>query len=185
MNARTRNWLIRGSVIAALAVVILLGWLNRSRVPVQRGQAAPDFRAPMLGGGTVTLSSLKGRVVLVNIWATWCGPCRWEMPAMQRLYSRLAPRGLAILAVSQDEPAAPGAAYGGTQGDVVPFVARNGITFTVLLDPHGDIEDLYGVTGLPTTFILNKRGEIVGKVLGPAEWDRPPRSTEIERLLEE
>lgn len=185
MKPQTRNWILRGSVVAALAVVVMLGWLNRSKVPVQRGAPAPDFRAPMLTGGTLTLSSLKGRVVLVNIWATWCPPCRWEMPAMQRLYRRLGPRGLAILAVSQDEPAGPGAAYGGTQGDVGPFVVQNGITFTVLLDPHGDIEELFGVTGLPTTFIVNKRGEIVAKVLGPAEWDQPPRSTEIERLLEE
>lgn len=184
MRARTRNWIVRGSVVAALGVVILAAWLNRGSVPVQKGAPAPEFRFPSLKGDTVALSALRGRVVLLNVWATWCTPCRWEMPAIQRLYDRLGPRGLVVLAVSEDMEPGPGADFGGTSMDVVPFVRDNRLSFTVLLDPHNRAQDLYGLTGLPTTFVIDKSGRIVRRVLGPAKWDEPPYSAEIERLLE-
>jgi peroxiredoxin len=184
MRARTRNGLIRGSVVAALGVVVLLGWLNRGTVPVQAGQPAPELRFASLAGDTVSLSSLRGRVVLLNVWATWCTPCRWEMPAIQRLYQRLGERGLVVLAVSEDDAGAPGGAAGGTLSDVAPFVRENRLTFPVLLDPRGRTPQLYGIAGLPTTFVIDRRGRIVRKVLGPVRWDEPPYSAEIERLLE-
>ena len=182
MRARTRNWLLTGSVVGAFAVVLLLAWLHRGNVPVQEGQRAPDFRAPSLRGDTVALSALRGRVVLVNAWATWCVPCRWEMPAIERLYQRLGPRGLVILAVSEDEigPASPG----DPTGDVARFVTENGLSFTVLLDPRGQLQESFGIAGLPTTFLIDRQGRIVRRVLGPAHWDEPPYSAEIERLLE-
>lgn len=184
MTGRTRRLLVEGTVVAALAVVVVLAWLHRGAVPLQQGGMAPDFRAPSLRGDTVALSSLRGRVVLLNVWATWCPPCRWEMPALQRLYQRLGPRGLVIVAVSEDEASGPGAAYGGTLGDVPGFVRDNALTFTVLLDPRGALERLYGVDGLPTSFIIDRSGRVVRRVLGPARWDEPPYSAEIERLLE-
>ncbi len=182
MRARTRNWLLSGTALGAFAVVLLLAWLHRGTVPVQEGQGAPDFRAPSLRGDTIALSSLRGHVVLVNAWATWCVPCRWEMPAIERLYQRLGPRGLVILAVSEDEigPASPD----DPTGEVARFVTENKLTFTVLLDPARRLEDAYGLAGLPTTFLIDRRGRIVRRVLGPAHWDQPPYSAEIERLLE-
>jgi peroxiredoxin len=184
MTGRTRRLLIQGTVVAALAVVVVLAWLHRGTVPVQQGHIAPDFRAATLRGDTVALSSLRGRVVVLNVWATWCPPCRWEMPALQRLYQRLGPRGLAVVAVSEDEASGPGADFGGTLGEVPGFVRDNALTFTVLLDPHRSLQDLYGLDGLPTTFVIDRRGRVVRRVLGPARWDQPPYSAEIERLLE-
>jgi len=183
MNARTRNWLVRGTVVAALGVVVLLGWLHRDTVPVQPGLAAPAFGAPSLRGDTVELESLRGKVVLLNAWATWCEPCRWEMPAIQRLYDEFGSRGLVVLAVSQDEAPGPDAIEGGTLKDVAGFVAQNHLTFTVLLDPRRRLQQIYTIVGLPTTFIIDRQGRIVRKVLGPARWDEPPYSREIQRLL--
>ncbi len=182
MRARTRNWLLRGSAVGALAVVLLLAWVHRGTMPVQEGQKAPDFRAPNLAGDTVALSALRGRVVLLNAWATWCEPCRWEMPALERLYQKLGPRGLVVLAVSEDEigPASPG----DPTGDVARFVSENQLTFTVLLDPKTRLQSAFGISGLPTTLLIDRRGRVVRRLLGPARWDEPPYSAEIERLLE-
>ncbi len=183
MRARTRNWLVRGMVVAALGVVVLLGWLHRGSVPVQAGAPAPDFRAPSLGGDTLALASLRGRVVLVNAWATWCSPCRWEMPAIENLYQRLGGRGLVVVAVSQDEAPGPDATFGGTLGDVAGFVRENHLTFPVLLDPGRRLAQLFGIVGLPTSILIDRRGRIVRKVLGPARWDQAPYADEIQRLL--
>jgi peroxiredoxin len=183
MNARTRNWLVRATVVAALGVVVLLGWLHRDTVPVQSGLPAPGFSAPSLRGDTVELESLRGKVVLLNAWATWCEPCRWEMPAMERLYEQYGGKGLVVVAVSQDQEPGPDAVEGGTLKDVAGFVAENHLTFPVLLDPKARLTRIYGIVGLPTTFLIDRQGRIVRKVLGPARWDEPPYSKEIQRLL--
>ena len=183
MRARTRNWLVRATVVAALGVVVLLGWLHRGSVPLQPGSLAPEFRAPSLRGDTLALSSLRGHVVLLNAWATWCTPCRWEMPEMEQLYRRLAGQGLVVVAVSQDEAPGPDATGGGTLGDVAGFVHENHLTFPVLLDPARRLQQLYDIVGLPTTFLIDRQGRVVRKVLGPARWDEPPYRDEILRLL--
>ncbi|HEX9107921.1 MAG TPA: TlpA disulfide reductase family protein, partial [Longimicrobiales bacterium] len=162
---------------------VLLGWLHRDTVPVQSGLPAPAFGAPSLRGDTLQLESLRGKVVLLNAWATWCEPCRWEMPAIERLYQQYGSKGLVVVAVSQDQAPGPDALEGGTLQNVASFVAQNGLTFPVLLDPRGRLQQLYGIVGLPTTFIIDRQGRIVRKVLGPARWDEPPYSREIQRLL--
>ena len=111
------------------------------------GSPAPDFELTNLAGARIRLSELRGTVVLINFWATWCGPCRLEMPAIQERYERYHPE-LAVLAVDFDEPA----------GEVQKFVDELGLTFEVLLDPGAKVQDLYRVRGYPTTYLLDTEG---------------------------
>jgi len=111
------------------------------------GSPAPDFELINLAGDRIRLSGLRGTVVLINFWATWCGPCRLEMPAIQERYQRYRPE-LAVLAVDFDEPA----------DEVQKFVDELGLTFEVLLDPGAKVQDLYRVRGYPTTYLVDAEG---------------------------
>jgi thiol-disulfide isomerase/thioredoxin len=113
-------------------------------------------------------------VVFINIWATWCPPCVEEMPTMQRLYDRLHNRGLEVLAISIDTL--------GTQV-VGPFMQQYQLTFPVLLDPTSRIERLYRISGVPESFIVDKHGLLVEKVVGPRDWSHPQVMAMFERLL--
>ncbi len=122
---------------------------------------APDFSLPDLQGQSHTLSAYRGKVVFLNLWATWCPPCREEMPSMDRLYRRFADAGLVMLAVSQDE---------GSRAGVESFVRGLGLSFPVLLDPEGRLPGRYGVTGYPETFLIDRNGRIVEHIVGPEDW---------------
>ena len=113
------------------------------------GSPAPDFELTNLTGDHIRLSELRGTVVLINFWATWCGPCRLEMPAIQERYERYRPE-LAVLAVDFDEPA----------DEVKKFVEELGLTFEVLLDPGAKVQDLYRVRGYPTTYLVDAEGSV-------------------------
>ena len=127
-------------------------------------------------GGKISLESYRGRIVFLNFWATWCVPCREEMPAMERLYRRYRDQGLVVLALSVD-------VHG--EAAITPFVKELGLTFPVGLDPNMRIASLYGIRALPSTFLLDRQGRIVGSAIGPREWDSPPGLAVIERLLAE
>ncbi len=109
-----------------------------------------DFTLPLLGGGTVTLSSYFGKPLFLNFWATWCPPCREEMPAMQRVYERYRKDGLVIFAINFQED----------EETVQAFVDELGLTFPVLLDRKGEVTMMYQVIGLPTSFFINREGRI-------------------------
>lgn len=168
-----------------IAVFVVVGLLTAGAVvgvklapeifPVEVGSRAPEFRAADLAtGDTVNLASYRGQVVLLNIWATWCEPCRFEMPSMERLHQELGPQGLKIVAVSIDE-AGP---------DVVrEFQRELGLTFRILHDRSRAIERIYQTTGVPESFVLNRDGRIMKKVIGAAEWDSPVNKDLICRLL--
>ena len=121
---------------------------------------APDFTLKDLKGNQVTLKNFKGRVVFLNFWATWCPPCRREMPSMERLYKQLKDRGLVILAVDMQE----------SEKLVKAFISEFSLSFPALLDLNGDISSLYGIRGLPTTYIIDREGMIIGKAVGPIDW---------------
>jgi thiol-disulfide isomerase/thioredoxin len=122
-----------------------------------------DFTLPKLGGGTISLSGLKGKVVFLNFWATWCPPCRAEMPSMEKLYGLYKSDGLEILAVNLQED----------EKIVRDFMKKNGLSFPVALDGSGKTGGTYGVRGIPTTFIVDRESRIIGSVVGGKEWDTP------------
>lgn len=138
------------------------------------GSPAPDFTLTDITGKKISLSELKGKVVLLNFWATWCGPCKAEMPALNRLYLELKDKGFVILAVSLDTAEKP----------VKSFIAEKKLAFPVLMDSDKELSfDLYAVMGLPTTFIIDKKGIIVERILGDREWDAPQMKDKILKLL--
>lgn len=138
------------------------------------GQPIADFSLPNLQGRTITLSSLKGKVVFLNVWATWCQPCIDEMPTIQRLYDQLQPHGLEVLTVSLD-PLGPQI--------VEPFVKQYGLSFPVLLDVRSQLQRLYGTTGVPESFIIDKDGRLVEKVVGPRDWSHPNMLNMFQQLM--
>lgn len=139
-------------------------WIT-TKVISKKVEKAPDFSLPDLSGKKVALSEYEGKVVLLNIWATWCPPCRAEMPDMERLHKMMRGNDFIILAVAQDREG---------YERVKNFVRYNRISFKVLLDPQGKLAKLYGIRGYPETFVINKRGEIVKHIIGPRRWAEPP-----------
>jgi len=135
---------------------------------------APDFTLKDLKGKDVTLSSLKGKLVFLNFWATWCPPCRAEMPSMQTLYEKYEDKGLVILAVNLRED----------KKTVEKFLKKNGYTFPVVLDSEGAVGGgMYGVSGIPTTYFIGSDGYILGRLVGTREWDGEEVYSVIEKLL--
>ena len=137
-------------------------------------RAAPVFSVSTPGGPSIRLSDYRGNVVFLNFWATWCPPCREEMPAMERLYRRYKDRGLVVLAVSVD---AEGAAV------VTPFVAEQQLSYPIGLDPKMAVAGTYGVRGLPSSFFVDQQGRLVASAVGPREWDSKDADALVESLL--
>ena len=127
------------------------------------------FPAPAISladrtGQSIELSDLRGKLVLVNLWATWCAPCLREMPSLERLQSRLGER-IAVLAVSEDR---------GGNKTVEPFIAKLGLkSVKIYIDPKSEVGHAFAVRGLPTSFLIDREGRVLGRVEGAAEWDSP------------
>jgi len=156
-------------IMIAVPIVVFLLWyvsfINRShRVLVLVGDTAPNFTFPGLDGKMVSLTDYRGKVVFLNIWATWCPPCRKEMPSMEKLYQQLKGEDFEILAVSVDTAGATA---------VGPFMKELHLSFPALLDTRGTVQNLYGTTGLPESFIIGRKGIIEKIVIGPTEWSTP------------
>ena len=135
--------------------------------------SAPDFTLKNLHGNTVSLRDLRGKVVFLNFWATWCPPCRLEMPTMEELHKDFGNQGLVILAINFQE--AP--------KEIKEFFKEHNLTFTTLLDREEKVFDLYKAWSLPTTYLINKRGEIVGKVVGYRDWHSKEARALFRQLL--
>ena len=135
---------------------------------------APAFSLTTIDGKRVGLEQFRGRLVVVNFWATFCAPCREEMPSMERLWQRLKGRGLVILAISVDR---------GSPQRVEEFVEQTGVSFPVLLDPKGKVRREYEIFALPTTYIVGRDGRFLGKVVGERVWDSDGFIELFERLL--
>jgi cytochrome c biogenesis protein CcmG/thiol:disulfide interchange protein DsbE len=183
---RTRSrlpYLLSG--VAAL-VVVFFAWLVRDWLETQSvrpGSRAPVFQATTMEGTPASLADFADQVVLLNIWATWCAPCRVEMPSMERLYQELKDEGLEIVAVSVDAPLGQRDAVGNPGGDIQAFADSLSLTFPILHDPEGRIQRLYQSTGVPESFIVGRDGLIYRKLIGPTEWDRPEYLDFFRRLL--
>jgi thiol-disulfide isomerase/thioredoxin len=133
-------------------------------VPSTQPFPAPAISLVDTNGQSVELSELKGKLVIVNLWATWCEPCLREMPSLERLQSRLGER-IAVLAVSEDR---------GGNKSVEPFIAKLGLkSVKIYIDPKSEVGHAFGARGLPTSFLIDGEGKVFGRVEGAAEWDSP------------
>ncbi len=170
---------------AALLLSIGLAWAGRdSFTSVTPGEDAPAFEAHDLEGRPVELDDYRGRVVLLNVWATWCPPCREEMPSMQRLYDEYEDEDFEIVAVSVDAERGTSDTFGRAGGNVAAFVDSLDLTFQILHDPAAKIQRQYQMTGLPESFLIGRDGTIYRRVTGATEWDTPDHRELIDRLLE-
>jgi peroxiredoxin len=144
--------------------------------PVAAGKVAANFKLRDLKGSTISLSSLRGKVVFLNVWATWCPPCREEMPSIETLYEEFRNNpNFVVLAVSQDSEG---------RSAVDSYVHRHGFKFTVLLDPRNEVGDAYDVSGIPETFIIDQAGRIVAHHLGPYDWAQPDMRQALRDLID-
>ena len=176
-----------GLVVVVAAIALILSG-EPGAPPVVRGAVAPDFELPFLGadspadatgagipapGETLALSSLVGRVVLVNFWATWCEPCEREMPAMERLYAAIPREKFELVAVAIDD----------TSSDVQAFQDRYQLSFPILLDLDQQIYQSYQTMGVPESLLIDRDGRIVERYVGPRAWDDAEYVERIRALI--
>ena len=178
---KSRPWavtLLWMSPVLALALILAYGWWTRPApepdLGPRVGELLADFTLPDMDGRPVHLAALRGKVVFINVWTTWCPPCIEEMPTIQRLHEQLKPKGLVVLAINMD-------ALG--RQTVEPFLSRRRLTFPILLDPESQTERLYQTAGIPESFIVDKAGLLVEKIVGPRDWAHPEVIALFERLL--
>lgn len=173
----SKQWILVVAVLIGLALgSAALVWFGPEVEPVAVGAKAPNYRAVDLAtGDSVSLRAhYRGHVTLVNIWATWCGPCKEEMPSMQLLYDSLRDRGFRIAAVSIDRDGP----------DVVrAFAGDLKLSFDILQDRSGDIQQAYQTTGVPESFLLDTSGVIMKRVIGAHNWASAANQALVRRLL--
>ena len=173
------------AIAGAFLIALVVGArtvLRSELAPVGVGVEAPDFSVITLDSipKTKTLADYRGQVVLINLWATWCAPCRVEMPAIESLHRAYAPKGLKVIAISADDP--------GTDAQIRDFVKQYGLTFEVLHDTggqEGKVSRDYQTSGYPETVIIGRDGIIRKKLLGAHNWNSAENRALIERLLAE
>jgi peroxiredoxin len=184
MKLRSRAVMAVGAVLA-LAVALPLGAANKGDIPALLHAAgfqvptvemeAPDFTLASLDGQQVSLSGLKGSIVFLNFWATWCPPCQSEIPSLKALYEKLKGKGLVILGVDVAETAAV----------VGKFVKEKEMTFPILLDTKSSVGMVYASQSIPTTYVIDRSGTVLARKVGfdGVAWDSPENVALIEELL--
>ena len=135
---------------------------------------APDFSLQSLDGREINLRQHRGNYVLINFWATWCGPCKMEMPSLEKVYQRFKSKNFSLLAISNDMFGAK---------IVEPYIKAHGLTFPVLLDQQLQASNKFGVVSLPTTFMIDPQGNIIGELRGAEDWASPDNLLYFENLL--
>lgn len=170
-----------------IAIVAIVGAPELSRADVAEllnglklsgyrpGTKPPEFKGTTLDSRTVSLDSLRGKVVLVNFWASWCSECRPEMPMFERLHREFTARGLSVIGINARE---------GTPA-IHRYAKELRLTFPLMLDPTGEINTAYGVIGLPATFLIGRDGRAVARTVGPRDWESAPAKAIIQALLSE
>jgi len=143
-------------------------------VPEVARHDAPDFISENLLGGNTGLAAYRGKLVLLNFWATWCRPCRVEMPEMETLWQKYKEQGFVIVAISNDE---------GSKANVETFSKLLDLSFPILLDPESKVSDLYKVSKMPTSFLIDRNGKIISRIVGTEEWASPEAAQLVEKLL--
>lgn len=172
-----RQWTIAIGTAMALVFGVALAvkvWPQLDLVQV--GSRAPEFQAVNLRSGRpAALADYRRQVVLLNVWATWCAPCRVEMPSLERLHRKLAGSDFHVVSVSIDDA---------DSSTVTKFARELGLSFDILQDRSGVIQRIYQTTGVPESFVIDRDGIIIKKVIGAAEWDGPVNETLIRTLID-
>jgi peroxiredoxin len=146
----------------------------KAGLPLLKDNRQPrDFTLKTLDGRSLTLSQLKGKVVFLNFWATWCPPCRAEMPSMEALYQQFKDAGLEVVAVDLQESVA----------EVKAFIADNKLTFPVALDTSGNVGNNYNTQSIPATYIIDRDGKILAQAVGSRNWNTPAITAAFQALL--
>ena len=173
----TKRWsLVAGTVMTLIFVVVLAMKVRPEMDLIGAGSPAPDFQAVNLRTSRpASLADYAGKVVLLNIWATWCEPCRLEMPSMEKLSQHLGGADFRVVAVSVDKDG---------PDVVMKFVNDLGLHFDILHDRSGGIQGTLQTTGVPESFVLDRSGVIIKKVIGAERWDSPVNETLIKHLLD-
>jgi peroxiredoxin len=143
--------------------------------PIKKNGIDFNFCLKDLKGRKVELKDFKGKVIFLNFWATWCGPCKEEMPSMETLYQQFKENNFVFLTISVD--------YEGIK-TVKNFIERNLYTFPVLLDPKCETLERFNVKGIPTTIIIDKKGKMIGRAIGPRNWKNPEFILLLKMLLD-
>jgi peroxiredoxin len=167
----------KGGPMARYLWLLILGAIACSQDtggfrPLAAGDDAPEFSAPVLDGDSLHLASLRGQPVLLNVWATWCPPCREEMPALQALHEQLGPRGLRVLGVSVDSH--------GSEETIRRFLVEGGYTFTILHDASDAVSRQFRTIGVPETFLIDGEGRVVRRWIGKFD----PLAADVVRDIE-
>ena len=154
-------------LVAVGLMLLAIGYVVKTTnvTPGSVGMKAPDFDLKTVDGKSVHLSDYRGRVVMLNFWATWCKPCRQEMPSMEEMskgFRAVAGDRFILLAVSENNVF--------EQGKVKPFLKKFGIDFTVPVDPLGKLGHLYKIPGVPETFVIDQKGVVAEHVIGARDW---------------
>jgi cytochrome c biogenesis protein CcmG, thiol:disulfide interchange protein DsbE len=172
----SKQWLLAGGIVAGLALGGYALTSAHDGGVIGVDSKAPDFQAVnVVTHDTIAFQeTYQGQVTLVNIWATWCAPCREEMPSMEALYQDFAARGFKIAAVSIDE---------GGDDKVQAFATELGLTFDILHDRSGAIQGTYQTTGVPESFLIDREGRIVRRLIGNHDWNSSANRDQIDRLL--
>jgi len=152
-------------ILAAIISLFAAGGCSKgvAKLPAE-GDKAPEFTLRDMNGREIRLADFSGKVVMLNFWATWCPPCKGEIPSMARLNRQMAGQPFQMLAVSIDSDG---------KGAVQRFFPNNGAPIPVFLDPENKVSGRYGTTKVPETYIIGKNGVILKKIIGPLEWDQP------------
>ena len=172
---RQRQWVAVAATVATIGFALVLTARLLGREVLEPNHAAPTFQALRLDGTVSGLADYQGKVILLNVWATWCLPCRAEMPSMQRLQQRFKDTDFRVVAVSVDEE---------RSAVVRAFAQELGLTFDILHDPTGEIQRVYRTSGVPESWVIDRSGTIVKKVIGATEWDSPVNVALVQALLD-
>ncbi len=176
-----QQWSTVGAIVAVLGGALWFATyqLKDELIGVDVGSTAPMFSGATLEGPakSKSLADYKGQVVLLNVWATWCGPCRTEMPSIEALHKAMGPKGLHVVAVSIDDP--------GKADEIRQFAKAYGLTFEILHDSAQAIQKAYQTTGVPETFIIAADGTIRKKVIAASDWNSEPNRALITQLLKD
>jgi cytochrome c biogenesis protein CcmG/thiol:disulfide interchange protein DsbE len=170
------------TIVAALGILLvgktadaqehLFEAMGMAKVPPK---AASDFTLPSIGGQQVSLQQYRGKVVFLNFWATWCIPCREEMPALERFHQTYQSQGLAIISIDLKESAE----------QVTAFFQKHGLSFPALLDQSGTVFRDYLVAGMPTTYLIGRDGNLLARGVGGRDWTRAEALQLIQELLKQ